>query len=202
MGAPWANGTVERVNRFIKSSMTKMIDTSDAWKGKLGLLQYMINNTYHSVTKSTPSKLMFGFEQRSHADFPFARFVKDLAQIDSDLEKERENVRSAAETATDAIKRNAYNKEYHDTRLKSPTKYRESDYVLVRDTQHKPGESAKFKAKYKEPYQITKSLGNNRYVVQDIPGFNLTARAYDTILSSDRIKPWIKLYPPINPAKN
>lgn len=95
------------------------------------------------------------------------------------------------EAATIAIK--PYNKEYRDARLRKPTIYREGDRVLVRDTQNKPGESAKFKTKYKGPYQIVKSLGNNHYVVQDIPGFNLTAMLYDTILSSDRIKPWVKL---------
>jgi len=45
-------------------------------------------------------------------------------------------------------------------------------YVLVRDTRIKPGENAKLKAKYKGPYVISKSLGNNRYVVRDIPGYN------------------------------
>jgi len=37
-----------------------------------------------------------------------------------------------------------------------------------------------------------KALGNSRYDVQDIPGFNLTQRPLNTVLSSDRIKKWIK----------
>jgi len=54
--------------------------------------------------------------------------------------------------------------------------YIEGDYVLVRNLQYKPGENAKLKPKCKDPYVIYKSLGNNRYVVHDIPGFNITSR--------------------------
>jgi len=57
----------------------------------------------------------------------------------------------------------------------------------------KSGENAKLKPKYYGPYQIAKVLGNNRYVVRDIPGFNHTQRPFDSILSSDRINSWIKI---------
>jgi len=48
---------------------------SNEWKNKLPTLQYIINNTYHSVVKSSP-KLMFGFEHRNHVDYNFACFTK------------------------------------------------------------------------------------------------------------------------------
>jgi len=64
VAAPWANGIVERVNRFLKSSLTKLLDSPTKWKTKLGTAQYIINNTYHSVIKSSSAKLMLGFEQR------------------------------------------------------------------------------------------------------------------------------------------
>jgi len=44
--------------------------------------------------------------------------------------------------------------------------YHENDYVLIRDIRIKPGENAKIKPKYKGPYMISKSLGNNRYVIK------------------------------------
>ena len=70
--------------------------------------------------------------------------------------------------------------------------YKEGEYVLIRDLQAKPGESRKFKANYRGPYVIAKVLNKNRYVITDIPGFNITAKPLNTILSTDKIKPWVK----------
>ncbi|XP_026829817.1 uncharacterized protein LOC113563025 [Ooceraea biroi] len=64
------------------------------------------------------------------------------------------------------------------------------------DTQSRPGENRKLKPNYKGPYVIAKALDKNRYVVKDIPGFNVTAKPYNSILSPDRIKPWIR---PVSP---
>jgi len=66
------------------------------------------------------------------------------------------------------------------------------DYVLIRNSILKFRECKKLKPKYKGPYMITKILNKNRYVVQDIPSFSHTARYYNSILSTDRIKPWVK----------
>lgn len=133
---------------------------------------------------------MFGFEQRSHSDFPLARFTQTLLNVDQDLQKNRQDSRDSAHKASDTLRE--YNKEYFDKRHKKSTKYNKGDYVLVRDMRLKPGENSKLKAQYKGPYLVAKSLGNSRYVIKDIPGFNQTSRPMDTILSADKIKPWIK----------
>jgi len=75
MAAPWANGIVERINRFLKSLVTKLSNSLTDWKIKLGETQYIINNTYHSVIKSTPSKLLLGFDLKNHIDYQFAQFT-------------------------------------------------------------------------------------------------------------------------------
>jgi len=190
VASPWANGLVERVNRFLKNLLTKLTNSLTEWKIKLIEAQYIINNTYHSVIKSTPSKLMFGFDLRSHVDYPFAQFTRSLAGIDEDLESQRTSARNTASVATDLIR--SYNKMYTDNHSRKPTVYKKGDYVLIRDSRLTVGESAKLKPKYKGPYLVEKCLGNNRYVITDIPGFNLTSRPLNTILSSDKIKYWIK----------
>jgi len=53
---------------------------------------------------------------------------------------------------------------YYDKRHR---KYNVEDYVLIRDTTHKPSRDKKLKSNYKGPYQVTKVLNNNRFVVQD-----------------------------------
>lgn len=145
---PWANGMVERVNRFLKSSLVKLIDAPGEWRERLGALQYIINNTHHAVTKSTPAKLLLGYEQRNliTIDFQFAEFVKDLANIDVNVNGERDEARDQAAQATDAIRQ--YNKQYRDGRMKKSSLYREGEYVLIRDLRTKPGENTKLKAKY------------------------------------------------------
>lgn len=37
-----------------------------------------------------------------------------------------------------------------------------------------------------------KALNKNHYIVQDILGFNIIQRSYNSILPTDKIKPWIK----------
>lgn len=82
---------------------------------------------------------------------------------------------------------------YYNERHTKPTIYKPGDYVLIRNSALKQGEDNKLKPKYKGPYVIAKSLNKNRYVVQNIPGFNITQKSFNSILSTDRMKPWIKL---------
>lgn len=81
---------------------------------------------------------------------------------------------------------------YYDKHHKKPSKCKVGDNVLIRNTAVKPGEVKKFKSYYKGPYLVAKELNNNRYVIKDISGFNITSRPYDSILSPDKLKPWIK----------
>lgn len=80
VAAPWANGLAERVNRFIKSSLSKTIERADKWKKQLGRLQYIINNTHHTAIKATPSKVLLGYDQRNPADL--SDYVQLLVNID------------------------------------------------------------------------------------------------------------------------
>lgn len=193
VAAPWANGLIERVNRFLKSSLKKVVSIQSLWTSHLSAIQYVINNTFHKSIKTTPSKLLLGIDQRCHLDNQLVKFLNDLAKIKLNFEMDRNVSREIALEATNKIRN--YNKIYYDKRHKTPSKYKPGDYILIRDTIVKPGEDKKLKPIYKGPYMVSKVLNNNRYVVQDIPGFNITSRPYNSILSTDRIKPWVK---PIN----
>lgn len=190
VAAPWANGMVERVNRFLKSSLTKILEEPKKWSLQLGAVQYVINNTFHSSLKASPSKILLGYEQRSHADVDLVEYLNKVAKTELSCEAERENSQKLAVEVSNKI--HDYNKNYFDQRHKKPTQYKEGDYVVIRDTSVKPGESSKLKLSYKGPYMVAKVLNKNRYVIKDIPGFNVSARPYNSILSPDRIKFWIK----------
>lgn len=190
VASPWANGLAKRVNRFLKSSLMKSVEEPADWKLHLAKIQYVINNTYCTAIKSTPSKLMLGYDQRSHLDCKLSEFIDQWSCIESNWQEAQDTNRMVAAEATDQIRQ--YNKLYYDKRHKKPTQYNIGDYVLVRELQMKPGQSKKLKPKYKGPYQIAKILNNNRYVIQDIPGFNVTSKPYNSIMSPDKFKPWIK----------
>lgn len=190
VAAPWANGLVERVNRFLKSSLKKVTEDHLNWNEHLNTIQYVINNTYHSSLKTSPSKLLLGYDQRCHSNVTLTRYLNSVAKTDFDFVKERDSNRSLALEIADKVKN--YNKEYYDKKHKKPSQYKVGDFVLIRDTTLKPNENKKLKPNYKGPYIIAKALNKNRYVVKDIPGFNITSKPYNSILSPDRIKPWIK----------
>lgn len=192
VAAPWANGLVERVNRYLKSSLRKMVDDHSNWSNSLPELQYIINNTFHSSIKNTPSKLLLGYDKRNHSDFPLIKFLKNLADAtwSTHLQEDRAQFQEIAIQATNRLK--DYNKIYYDKRHKTPSEYKIGDYVMIRDTTVKPGEDRKLKHSYKGPYLVTKVLNKNRYVIQDIPGCQITQKPYDSILSPDRLKRWLK----------
>jgi len=109
-------------------------------------------------------------------------------------------LRDSAQIVNRAVQE--YNKIQYDKKHKKPTWYKEGDLVLVRILQPKPGTNQKLLPKYKGPYQIKTVLKKNRFVVTDIPGYNLTQKPFNTILSSDKIKPWIKINENYSTDKN
>lgn len=200
VASPWANGTVERVNRFLKSTLLKVIDNPGDWINKLGKVQYILNNTYHKSINTTPSMLLLGYDQKNTLDKEFRNYLDELTLVDKNIEKERSDLRDTAKLVNRAVQE--YNKEQYDRRHKKPTKYKEGDFVLIKVLQHKPGINQKLAPKFKGPYQIKRVLKKNRYVVADIPGYNITQKPLNTILSSDKIKPWIKIADIASPNSN
>lgn len=190
VASPWANGLAERVNRFLKTSLAKTIVDPKLWVDSAARIQYVMNNTTHAAIKSTPSQLLLGYGQRNHSDIELKELIDQLAHIDRDIDGERTRTREVAIEATEKLRN--YNKVYYDKKHRKPTLYKEKDLVLIRDLQGKAGQSKKMKSNYKGPYLIAKVLNNNRYVIRDVPGFNLSGKPYNTILSPDKLKPWNK----------
>lgn len=191
VASPLANGQVERVNRFMRSTLAKMVDEPSKWSEILSKVQYVLNNTLHKSIKTTPFKPLLGYSQRNKNDKELSKLIDDLVTVDKNIEQEREELRDAAALANRAVQ--MYNKTQYDRRHKKPLKYKEGDLVLIRVTQYKPGTNQKLAPKFKGPYQISKILKKNRFVVTDVPGYNLTQKPLNTILSADKLKSWIRI---------
>lgn len=193
VAAPWANGLAERANRFLKSSLKKLVNENRDWEICLETVQYVFNNTRHSALKSSPSKLLLGYDQRNNTDADLVKFLNEIAGVEIDFSLEREKDRELALNVAEKIK--SYNKLYYDKHHRKPMSYKPGDLVMIRDVSIKAGECKKLKPDFKGPFRVTKVLDKNRYVVQDIPGSSITSRPYNSILSPDRLKLWIKAFP-------
>ncbi|KYN08832.1 hypothetical protein ALC57_19068 [Trachymyrmex cornetzi] len=166
-----------KVINDVHCELSALLDTGSPASFILPSIQYVMNNTIHSSIGSTPSKLLLGYDLRNHADHEFVDTLTKLAEADGFFDSDRDARRQLAIEATKRVK--DYNKIYYDKKHRSPSKY-------------KVGESHKLKPDYKGPYIIDKVLSSNRYVIKDIPGHNLSPGPYNSILSSDRIKAWVK----------
>ncbi|KYN16232.1 hypothetical protein ALC57_11518 [Trachymyrmex cornetzi] len=137
--------------------------------------------------------LIKSYNQRNNTDANLVKFLNEIAGVEINFTLEREEDRELALNATEKIK--SYNKLYYDKHHRKPLSYKPGDLVMIRDVLIKAGECKKLKSEFKGPFRVTKVLDKNRYVVQDIPGSSLTSRSYNSILSPDRLKLWIKTLP-------
>ncbi|KMQ91353.1 opie2a pol protein [Lasius niger] len=104
VAAPWANGLVERINRFLKSSLKELVDDHECWNVHLDSVQYVINNTYHASLRASPSKVLLGIEQRNNADVKLIDFLNKIAHNKLEFQKDRDSCRELALEAINKIK--------------------------------------------------------------------------------------------------
>jgi len=74
------------------------------------------------------------------------------------------------------------------SRITTPTKYQKGDLVLVKWEAPATGQSRKLEPKYKGPYQISRELRFDRYVVSDISGEQVGKRPFSSVVGFDRLK--------------
>jgi len=88
---------------------------------------------------------------QNQADTELIRFL--IVESKLSFEQDRDVALQALETMN---KVKEYNKLYYNIKHKKPSRYNPGDYVLIRNSVLKLGESKKLKPKYKGPYMITK----------------------------------------------
>lgn len=130
VASPWANGQVERVNRFMKSTLAKTVREPEEWVKILGRVQYIINNTYHKSIDATPSRLFFGYDQRGHSDRELQEAIREMLKIDTEIYEQRAKLRDSASEANRKLQ--LYNQTYYNSKHRKPSLYREGDLVMIR----------------------------------------------------------------------
>lgn len=186
--SPKANGQVERVNRVLSPLLAKLSNPAIGkyWYKMLSDAEFALNNTVHSTTGVSPSKLLFGLNQRGSIMDPVAEFFEQSKQDESP--RDLEQIRSKAVIKT--TKAQAYNKTYYDKKHKEARKYQIGDFVMIRNYDTTPGAPKKLLPRFKGPYEVKKVLRNDRYVLGDIENFQLTQKPYVGTWEANNMKPW------------
>lgn len=186
--SPQGNGQVEIVNKSIGPMMAKMIDIGKgiSWDKVLESVEYAINNTVHKSIKEHPSIMLFGVSQKGEVIDSLKENVLELRQPTKI--RNISQIRGKAEEVQ--RKAQEYNKKYTDTKRREAYKFKLGDYVMIGNVNTQSGVSSKLVPKYKGPYRITRMLENDRYVVEDVEGFQQTQIPYKGTWSATNLKPW------------
>ncbi|KYN01995.1 hypothetical protein ALC62_07212 [Cyphomyrmex costatus] len=167
--------------------LAKLSDDSSGkyWYKIIANVEYALNNTVNRVTGETPSRLLFGVKQRDKLTDNLSECVQDeVGEKRSDFDEIRDR-------ASDRILRSqAYNKEYTDNRRKEAHEYLVGDLVSIKNFDSTAGASRKLLPIFKGTYKIAEKLGNDRYVVTDVDGFQNTLRPYRRIWQAANLRPW------------
>ena len=110
---------------------------------------------------------------------------------ETDNPREMEELRAKA--AERIIKSQESNIIQYNSKRKEPTTYKENDYVMIKNVDVTVGQNKKLIPKFRGPYVVRKVLDQDRYIVGDIEGFQLTQRPYEGIIGPDRMKLWIRV---------
>lgn len=186
VGTPRANGQIERLHRVITPMLAKLSDPPKKWDQAISLVEFALNNTVCRSIGNTPSQLLFGIDQLGQVNDNLRLHLDSQTNESRDLEKLREAA------SLEIVKNQTANKESYDRAHKKATIYNVDDYVVIANTDTTAGVNKKLIPKYKGPYVVSKVLDSDRYVISDVPGFQLTQIPYTGIVSADRMKHWVR----------
>lgn len=176
---PRANGQAERYNRTILSAISTSTEHENRWDECIHDIQWGLNSTVSKSTGKIPNELLFGFLPRSRGDAYLSNEVSE--QRLNDVSVSREQAKASIE------KSQAYQKQRYDQTRREGCVYEKGQLVLVKKTKLVDG-NRKLLPKFSGPFQVMKYLGNDRYIIRDLPGSNRSRRPYEGVTSSDKMK--------------
>lgn len=175
-GVPRGNGQIERINRIIISTLSKLsIENAEKWFKHVEDVQRVINSTHQRTINTTPFELMFGVKMRKK-DVDIQRMIDE--EMKENFNEERDELRQQAKE--NILKIQEQNKRNFDRKRKEASKYEMNDLVAIKKTQFSTG--AKLKPKNVGPYKITKIKSHDRFDVEKVgnhDGPNITSTSAD-----------------------
>ncbi|CAK9816459.1 Pro-Pol polyprotein [Anthophora plagiata] len=177
----------ERMNRTIIPMIAKLADERNAhWYDVLEDVEFACNNTVNRSTGEAPSVLLYGVYQRGKV----VDGVKDMLNP-SGLASNVRSLETARDKAAKQIKKSFdQNKKNYDKKRKVAKKYEVGDRVMLRNFVN-VSDSSKLLPQFKGPYEVAKVLRNDRYVIKDIDGFQVTQMPYKGTWAVWNMQPWL-----------
>lgn len=158
-GVSRANGQVERVMATLKNAlvMIKNYET-ELWHTALEGLQLAMNCTAHRVTGVAPLTLL---TRRTHCVPPELLNLVNIEEETVDIDRLQQHVEQRMITSAEKDKLR------FDERKARIRPFQRGDYVLIKNN---PRNQTSMDTKYSEPYEISRVLENDRYMVKKVVG--------------------------------
>ncbi|XP_053968882.1 uncharacterized protein K02A2.6-like [Anastrepha ludens] len=182
---PRANGHAERANRTIMSMLLPSTSENKCWDEEVRAIQWTLNSTKNKTTGRSPQELLFNFKPR---DILQNKLILALHKDEIITNEELQDVQREAAERANQQRRKA--KIRFDEKHGRPIRYTVGDLVLTENEPVSTGSSRKLEPPYKGPFIITKVIGNDRYLIEDVPGSSRKQRHYSSIHAADKLKPW------------
>nr|XP_037868555.1 uncharacterized protein LOC119628844 isoform X1 [Bombyx mori] len=158
-GVSRANGQVERVVATLKNTLTMIKNyETEEWHTTIAELQLAINCTPHRVTGVAPLTLL---TQRKHCVPPELLKLVNIDEQTIDIEALTNHVqhKMSQNAEQDRQRFNSKKARIHP--------FQRGDYVLIKNN---PRNQTSLDLKFSEPYEITRILDNDRYLVKKVVG--------------------------------
>lgn len=190
VATPRANGQVERFNRTILDALATKTHAKDdrTWDEYIPDVQLGLNTSIHTITKKSPSELLFGHRLISTKESILHEIIEDTQNTTP-----AENLPELRQEVSESIKlQQEKDKKRLNKNVKKRVNYNVGDLVRVkREISQNDGKSKKLIPKYQGPYRVKKILPHDRFVIEDTPVTRKNNRRYEAIVAGDKIRPWM-----------
>ncbi|OMH81079.1 Retrovirus-related Pol polyprotein from transposon [Zancudomyces culisetae] len=165
---PQSNGQVERLNRSIKSIMSKQIDEDYLnWDTYLWKTLLILRTLSSKTTGFTPAELLYGKDLTMAHNWTPANLIDTRNElVHHRIEFLSTGLKEIRELGLENSKvKKLKQKGYYDKKVKEKL-FKKNDIVL----KYIEGEKTKFQRIWKGPYKVEKILINGTYVIVDSEG--------------------------------
>jgi len=167
-----SNGIIERLNKEVVRHLRCFINElkkNDKWSKFIPLVQRILNNTIHSVTKCSPSQLLYGnmvtldrklfksYKSTSSKTIDSKSYLAELLDIQQKLLH-----------ASQVYLARRVDKKLAKVKHVIPTKYNVGDYVLIKHPDNQPPN--KLDTKWFGPMQVVKANRSQYYLLDLVSG--------------------------------